>query len=181
MIYAYTDGGATNNNSSAEINHCGSGIVIIDLEAKKILRLSLYQEKGTNNVGELCAILEALKAVSYTRPKGTGLTIFTDSAYCITGCNNAPNWKEKGWRNSGGEVKNKELWEQFLALKENVDLTIVKVKGHSGNFYNEMADRLVEKARKTHFNFSEVIEIKEAIVPSIKKLIDEDINPFPAR
>ena len=48
------------------------------------------------------------------------------------------------------DVKNKDLWEQLYILREaiidaNISLKIIKVKGHSGNTFNEMVDMLAKE------------------------------------
>lgn len=57
-------------------------------------------------------------------------------------------WKKNGWTTSKGDaVKNRDLWEDFATLYEavkeaNIDVVFKKVKGHSGNTFNEMADEV---------------------------------------
>ena len=64
------------------------------------------------------------------------------------------NWRKNGWRNAKKEpVAKKELWLEILNLydtlnKENINFKFTKVKGHAGNKYNEMADKLAVEASK---------------------------------
>ncbi|MSD90456.1 ribonuclease H family protein [Bifidobacterium asteroides] len=97
---------------------------------------------GTNQIGELCAVLQALRAHPGERP----LVIETDSQYAIN-CSTTwvPGWKKKGWKNSQGKpVKNRPLIE---AIDREIrartgSVRFVWVKGHAGNTFNEKVDTL---------------------------------------
>ena len=97
---------------------------------------------GTNQIGELCAVLQALRAHPGERP----LVIETDSQYAIN-CSTTwvPGWKKKGWKNSQGKpVKNRPLIE---AIDQEIQtrpgsVRFVWVKGHAGNTFNEKVDTL---------------------------------------
>ena len=39
-------------------------------------------------------------------------------------------------------IENKDLWEALLNLIKKYNPTFIKVKGHSGDKYNEEADKL---------------------------------------
>ena len=94
---------------------------------------------STNNEMELTAIKEAL---NWAEKFGHPIHILTDSQYCLTGITKwAEGWAKRGWKTSSGtQVKNIELWKEVMASKAN--FTIEKVKGHSGNKFNDMADLL---------------------------------------
>ena len=97
---------------------------------------------GTNQIGELCAVLQALRAHPGERP----LVIETDSQYAIN-CSTTwvPGWKKKGWKNSQGKlVKNRPLIE---AIDREIQarpgsVKFVWVKGHAGDTFNEKVDTL---------------------------------------
>ena len=97
---------------------------------------------GTNQIGELCAVLQALRAHPGERP----LIIETDSQYAIN-CSTTwvPGWKKKGWKNSQGKpVKNRPLIE---AIDQEIQtrpgsVRFVWVKGHAGDTFNEKVDTL---------------------------------------
>lgn len=101
--------------------------------------------KATNNVAELTAGLKAFQLVKEMGLKD--VLIRPDSNYFLQGCTEwMENWERKGWqRPDGTEIANKELWQEILAiyreLAENgIDIRWLKVKGHSGEWGNEMAD-----------------------------------------
>ena len=97
---------------------------------------------GTNQIGELCAVLEALR----THPGDEPLVIESDSQYAIN-CSTTwvKGWKRNGWRNSQKKpVKNVEL---IKAIDHELStrparVTFVWVKGHAGNTGNELVDEL---------------------------------------
>ncbi|MBH9980221.1 MULTISPECIES: ribonuclease H family protein [Bifidobacterium] len=97
---------------------------------------------GTNQIGELCAVLQALRAHPGERP----LVIETDSQYAIN-CSTTwvPGWKKKGWKNSQGKpVKNRPLIEaidQEIQARQG-SVRFVWVKGHAGDTFNEKVDTL---------------------------------------
>ena len=93
---------------------------------------------------ELKATIEALKAIK----QPSKIKLYTDSKYVKNGITEwIINWKKNGWKTANKkQVSNKELW---IELDENVNLHDVEwfwVKGHSGNHYNEIADKLAVNA-----------------------------------
>lgn len=97
---------------------------------------------GTNQIGELCAVLEALRA----HPGSEDLVIETDSQYAIN-CSTkwVQGWKRNGWKNSQKKpVKNADL---IRAIDDEIgrrtgSVRFVWVKGHAGNAGNEKVDEL---------------------------------------
>ncbi len=97
---------------------------------------------GTNQIGELCAVLEALRA----HPGSEPLIIETDSQYAIN-CSTkwVHGWKKNGWKNSQKKpVKNAELIRAIddELSKRTGSVQFVWVKGHAGNAGNEKVDEL---------------------------------------
>lgn len=97
---------------------------------------------GTNQIGELCAVLEALRA----HPGSEPLTIESDSQYAINCATTwIHGWKKNGWKNSKKEpVKNADLIRAIDAeiTKREGAVKFVWVKGHAGNAGNEKVDTL---------------------------------------
>ena len=97
---------------------------------------------GTNQIGELCAVLEALRA----HPGDEPLVIETDSQYAIN-CSTkwVAGWKRNGWKNSQKKpVKNRAVIEAIDAeiKRRRGSVRFVWVKGHAGNAGNEKVDEL---------------------------------------
>ena len=128
---AYTDGAYSSSRDQG-----GIGVIILK-DNKPILKYSKMYKNTTNNRMELGAIIIALKAIK--RPIDS-VIIYTDSMYCV-GCASL-GWKRK---------KNQSLWKIFYEELERVNNLCPKVefkhiKGHEGNYYNEMCDKLAVKA-----------------------------------
>ncbi|MFD0704272.1 ribonuclease H [Alloscardovia venturai] len=97
---------------------------------------------GTNQIGELSAVLQCLRE----HPGSYPLIIETDSQYAIN-CSTKwiYGWKKNGWKNSKKEpVKNAELIKAIDAeiRSREGSVQFKWVKGHAGNFYNETVDDL---------------------------------------
>ncbi|MCX5948083.1 MAG: ribonuclease HI [Cyanobacteria bacterium] len=96
----------------------------------------------TNNRMELKAALALLETLR-DLPRHPDLVIRTDSRYLIDGLQKwLVGWKRKGWRTaSGGQVLNRDLWEQ-LDRARLPDLTLIHVRGHSGDPDNDRCDTI---------------------------------------
>ncbi|PST47993.1 ribonuclease HI [Bifidobacterium callitrichos] len=97
---------------------------------------------GTNQIGELCAVLQVLRA----HPGPEPLLIESDSQYAIN-CSTKwlKGWKRNGWRNSQKQpVKNVEIIKAIDAeiAKRPGPVDFKWVKGHAGNAGNELVDEL---------------------------------------
>ena len=94
---------------------------------------------------ELTAAIEALKAV---KNKNVNIELYTDSKYVKDGIKSwLPRWEENNWKGSRKtEIKNIELWKSIAELRKQFEIEWYWVKGHSGDKYNEIADRLANEA-----------------------------------
>ncbi|WP_431247662.1 RNase H family protein [Leifsonia xyli] len=94
---------------------------------------------GTNNQGELMAVIDLLEATAHT---GNDLHIFCDSQYVINAVTKwMPGWKRKGWRKADGSpVLNRELLERLDRALQGRRYRFEWVKGHAGHDLNEAAD-----------------------------------------
>lgn len=97
----------------------------------------------TNNRMELTAAIEALNALK----EPCQVTLCTDSTYVMQGITQwLAGWKARGWRTaSKAPVKNQDLWQALDAAVARHDVVWEWVKGHSGDFGNEAADRLANE------------------------------------
>ena len=104
---------------------------------------------GTNNQGELQAVLELLRATAGTDEK---LLIHCDSRYVIDSVTKwMPGWKRRGWRKSdGGPVLNRDLLEDIDEALRGRDVEFDWVKGHAGHPLNEAADERANAAAKAY-------------------------------
>ena len=98
----------------------------------------------TNQRMELKAALEAVKAFQGE------IIIFSDSTYVVNCFRDRwwEGWLRRGWVNSAKKpVKNRDLWEPLIEIyRERGNISFSWVKGHSGDRWNDEADRLAVQA-----------------------------------
>ena len=137
----YTDGGKFRD-------HVGYGVFAISDGY-------LYMEcgnlgRGTNNVAEIFAVYSAFV---HARHSGEQAVVHSDSQYVVNSLNVWwPRWKSNGWRKSDGKpVKNRELL--IASIKARAPDTGLKwVRGHNGDFGNEVADSLATAGARMKMN-----------------------------
>lgn len=137
----YSDGACSGNPGPG-------GWAAVLIYGDKIKEISGGESDTTNNRMEMTAAIEGLKALK----EPCEVHIYTDSAY-VCNCFQQKwhvNWVKNGWKNSQKKpVENRDLWEELLQLVALHDVHWHKVKGHSGDKWNERADTLaVEAAAK---------------------------------
>ena len=98
---------------------------------------------GTNNMGELKAVLELFRA---TAGAPDDLRVLCDSQYVINAVTKwMPGWKRKGWRKADGKpVMNVDLLRELDEALAGRQYRFEWVRGHVGHELNEAAD---ERAR----------------------------------
>lgn len=107
-------------------------------------------EHGTNNMGELKAVLDLFEATA-SRPEAK-LRVYCDSQYVINSLTKwMPGWKKKGWKKSDGKpVLNRDLLEALDNALTGRDYEFIWVKGHAGHELNEKADSLANGAARAY-------------------------------
>lgn len=105
---------------------------------------------GTNNMGELMAVLDLLRQTESRRAED--LLVLCDSQYVINSVTKwSPGWKRRGWRKADGQpVQNLELLQGIDAAMTGRRVRFEWVKGHAGHELNEAAD-LRARAAATAF------------------------------
>ena len=100
---------------------------------------------GTNNMGELTAVLDLLQQ---TADLDDDLLVYCDSTYVINSITKwMPGWKRKNWRKGDGKpVQNVEIMKAIDAAMQGRRVRFEWVKGHAGHELNEEADRLANSA-----------------------------------
>lgn len=139
MVF-YTDGSAHPNPGPG-----GFGVVTVDPKGEVIETYAKHCDNTTNNAEEMKAILYAAYRA---RLAGESAVIYSDSAYAInTFTNWMYSWERNNWTKSDGKVpENLDLVKAFFDLSKTMDINFIKVKGHKGNKYNELADKLATSA-----------------------------------
>ncbi len=100
-------------------------------------------DHSTNQRMELMAVLDAIRSLEGP------LEIVSDSTYVVNCFRDRwwEGWLRRGWINSQKKpVANRDLWEPLIELYQERDISFRWVKGHSGDRWNEEADRLAVEA-----------------------------------
>ena len=107
-------------------------------------------EHGTNNMGELKAVLDLFEATAHMPERK--LVVYCDSQYVINSLTKwMPGWKSRGWKKADGKpVLNRELLQELDAATAGRDYQLVWVKGHSGHELNEAADARANAAAQAY-------------------------------
>ena len=105
---------------------------------------------STNNRMELTAVIRGFEAaLKLCEGVSPAIELIGDSQYVLKGLTEwMPGWKANNWtRKVSGRRKpvlNEDLWRRLDSLKDDIELTVTWVKGHSGHPGNERCDRLVK-------------------------------------
>ena len=135
MQDVYTDGSCLGNPGPGGWAVAGAGI-----------KISGGQDKTTNNVMEMTAVVKALQQC--LARDILEIRLFTDSNYVKNGITSwIKNWKRNGWRTAAGApVKNKELWIEIDTLSQRMKQVDWRwVKAHNGHPQNELVDTLARQ------------------------------------
>ncbi len=136
-VVIYTDGACSGNPGPG-----GWGAVIIDNN----IETEIYGKEAntTNNIMEMTAAIKALESFDFKKD----VILYTDSNYLKLGITSwIFSWKKNNWTNSKKQpVKNKSYWITLDKLNSLHNIEWKWVKGHSGNKYNDKADKLASSA-----------------------------------
>jgi ribonuclease HI len=148
MAVFYTDGACSGNSGAG-------GWAIVQIvkcsEGYKTKIESGNKTKTTNNEMELTAVYMAL--VKSLKEKQKKVTIYSDSAYVVNAITKGwlQNWNRNGWKTKEGRnVKNQNIWLKMYKLiyEKGMEVQIKRVSGHSGDLFNDLADKCAVKAKK---------------------------------
>jgi ribonuclease HI len=139
-IIVFTDGASKRNPGPG-----GWGVVIVTPDGH-VTELGGGAPLTTNNKMELTGAIEALTCLRDVPGK---VAVYTDSTYVIQGIESwVHNWKRRGWKTAtGGEVLNRELWEDLSALtaaRPPRSMSWHYVRGHVGIPGNERVDAIAD-------------------------------------
>jgi ribonuclease HI len=140
-IVVFTDGAAKGNPGPG-----GWGVVIVTPDGHVTELGARAAGTTTNNQMELTG---AIKALTELRGVPGALAIYTDSTYVIQGIRGwIHGWRKRGWKTAtGGDVVNRDLWEQLDALVAARGRSSVEwhyVRGHAGTPGNERVDEIAD-------------------------------------
>jgi ribonuclease HI len=178
VIEYYTDGAMKGGNESENSNKMGLGWVVkIEENAEDSISFSSSIENWPSSTrAELGAIWTAL----LTAPCEAQTHIFTDSKAAIEAIeSHQENSKLRNWF----KTKNRSIIRQIkdCCIAKNLDLVLHKVKGHSGNKWNDIADKLAKEG----INETNPIKVPETtlnnllVIPKWKnQIIDSPLRSF---
>ena len=96
----------------------------------------------TNNRMAIRSAIEALSAIS-SKGRAFDVVFTSDSEYLVKGARDwMPGWIGRGWRRKGGEIMNRELWQELAAASSAHRVQWRWVRGHDAHPQNEYANTL---------------------------------------
>ena len=137
-IIVFTDGAAKGNPGPG-----GWGAIVVTPD-QHVAELGGGSPHTTNNRMELSGAIAALQHVA-NQPGP--VAIYADSTYVIQGITQwVWGWRKRGWKTAqGGDVLNRDLWEQLSSLvgaRARGEVDWRWVRGHVGTPGNERADQI---------------------------------------
>lgn len=126
-VELFTDGACKDNQSKENLGGYG-GVLHYRGHEKEYAGATI---NSTNNIMELTAVIEGLKAI---HDKNVRVEVYTDSAYIVNTFKEKwyEDWIRRGWKTSSKKaVENRGLWEELLALVDQfTEVVFYKIKGH---------------------------------------------------
>jgi len=141
----FTDGGCQGNPGPGGWAYV---MILKTFQGETIAAQNKGAEKDTtNNRMELTAVISALRALK-TMNVPRKAAVLTDSQYVQKGITEwIQAWKRNSWRTSDKKpVKNQDLWMELDSIAGEFSIEWEWVRGHAGNEYNEMCDRMTQEA-----------------------------------
>ncbi|KAL9650178.1 hypothetical protein ABK040_011347 [Willaertia magna] len=125
--------------------------------------------KGTNNKGEILAILQTVKEL----PRESNANIFVDSNVALGALSN---------RNYRGKYEIISRTFKKIIRHKKINIQLIKVESHCGNKGNEKADELAKEGTASS-NYKDIEEYisntYSFLIPNKKRTDEEDYNPEP--
>ena len=142
IVEIYCDGACSGNPGPG-------GWASLIIYRDNIIEISGGLKNTTNQRMEMISCIQGLEYTKKYEFENNLIEVYSDSAYLVNCMNNGDSWYRKwiknGWINSQKKpVVNKNLWEQLIRLNDELNINFIKIKGHSGNEYNERADKLAK-------------------------------------
>ena len=161
VINIYTDGACRNNPGPG-----GWAAVILTPHGTN-LTVRGRVPTSTNNRMELTAAVKGLQELDHltSQPRDVPVILHSDSKYLTDAFNQnwLGRWKKNGWKTSMSKpVNNPDLWEKLLLLAQQRNITWQWVKGHSGEYFNEICDQMATEEAQMAMDETEAAARQEA-------------------
>ncbi|MGB9701527.1 MAG: ribonuclease HI [Candidatus Kapaibacteriota bacterium] len=146
-IEIYTDGACLGNPGDG-------GFAWVLITEDRRIEHSEYVPDTTNNRMELMAVISVLQYFEKNKKSNKKylLKIYTDSNLIVQSIsqNWLQSWAKNNWIKADKKpVKNIELWVELYRLLNLFDVEFIWVKGHNGDKYNEICDKLAKTAAES--------------------------------
>ncbi|XP_034934460.1 ribonuclease H1-like [Chelonus insularis] len=141
-VSIYTDGACRRNGRQGA--QAGIGVFFADNHPNNVSRVA--ENRRTNIGAEMEAVLEAVSIIgSYQLDH---VVIYTDCQFIVKGMNNwIWGWMKRGWQNINNQpVAYKQEFQFLNAKRRRWRIQFEHVRGHSGIYGNEQADKLARRA-----------------------------------
>lgn len=137
-VTLYTDGACSGNPGPG-----GWAAILLYNGHERVL--SGGEELTTNNRMELLAVINGLEALK----ERCRVTVYSDSQYVVNAVSRGwiEGWRRKGWRRSGGELKNPALWQRLYDLLKEQETEFIWVRGHEDDELNNRCDAIAVAER----------------------------------
>ena len=130
-VYLYSDGSSLGNPGPG--GYCA---ILRYKDKERIVKGA--ESHTTNNRMELKAVIEGLKALK----EPCIVEVYSDSSYVVRAINEwLRGWVKKNFKN----VKNPDLWRDFLEAAEPHRIKAIWIKGHAGHEENERCDTIAKQ------------------------------------
>ena len=133
----YSDGGS----SSLGLGGCAA---IIEPSSGERVKLVCHLGKTSDAESEIMGGILGFSYLSIIKnTDALSVKWFCDNQVVVDAVNShLLVWQNNKWQTkSGSPVKNRSLWQIFLALTESFSITVEHVPAHSGDRFNEACDR----------------------------------------
>tara|TARA_R110001606_G_scaffold399171_1_gene581268 strand:- start:874 stop:1410 length:537 start_codon:yes stop_codon:yes gene_type:complete len=129
-VIAYTDGSAVVKGKAK--GHGGFGTYFPDLYGSKAAFSLGFKTTKTGRM-ELSALYYAITAIRID--SAVELVIYSDSEYVVKAftLGRLKKWIDAGWKNTSGEVKNKDMWKAVkyeLDIRPLMTLEMIHIRSH---------------------------------------------------
>ncbi|OBV29794.1 ribonuclease HI [Helicobacter sp. CLO-3] len=150
QLNIYTDGSSLGNPGAG--GYCA---ILVYKGVEKIVKGAMPDT--TNNRMELLAVIAALRILK----EPCEIKLYTDSQYVAQGINEwLSGWIRKNFR----EVKNPDLWREYIKLSEPHKIQAKWVKGHNGDMMNEKCDKIARFEAKQLQDSEQLIERPKSLL-----------------